>query len=74
MEPALEIKMVRENLALAVCLWAAAKKGLITPLHLPAGRVVLTEDWFAWERCCLTTQIHPDGTAGEEKVVPGREF
>lgn len=44
MEPALEIKMVRENLALAVGLWAAAKKGLITPLHLPTGRVVLTED------------------------------
>ena len=44
MEPALEIKMVRENLALAVGLWAAAKNGLITPLHLPAGRVVLTED------------------------------
>ena len=44
MEPALEIKMVRENLALAVGLWAAAKKGLITPSHLPAGRVVLNED------------------------------
>ena len=44
MEPALKIKMVRENLALAVGLWAAAKKDLITPLHLPAGRVVLTED------------------------------
>ena len=44
MEPALEIKMVRETLALAVGLWAAAKKGLITPLHLPAGRVVLSVD------------------------------
>ena len=44
MEPALEIKAVRENLALAVSLWAAAKKGLITPLHLPAGRVVLNMD------------------------------
>ncbi len=44
MKAALEIKMVRENLALAVGLWAAAKKGLITPLNLPAGRVVLTED------------------------------
>ena len=44
MEPALEIKAVRENLALAVSLWAAAKKGLITPLHLPAGRVVLNTD------------------------------
>ena len=44
MEQALEIKMVRENLALAVGLWAAAKKGSITPSHLPAGRVVLTVD------------------------------
>ena len=44
MEPALEIKMVRENLALSLGLWAAAKKGLITPLHLPAGHVVLTEE------------------------------
>ena len=44
MEAALEIKMVRGNLALAVGLWAAAKKGSITPSHLPAGRVVLTVD------------------------------
>ena len=44
MEPALEIKTVRENLALALGLWAAARTGSITPLHLPAGRVVLTVD------------------------------
>ena len=44
MEPALEIKMVRENLAVAIVLWEAAEKSLITPLHLPAGRVALTED------------------------------
>lgn len=34
MEPALEIKMVRDNLALAVSLWTAANKGLITSAHL----------------------------------------
>ena len=34
MEPALEIKMVRDNLALAVSLWTAADKGVITPAHL----------------------------------------
>ena len=44
MEPALEIKVVRQNLALALALWAAAKKSLITPLHLPSSRVVLPED------------------------------
>ena len=44
MEPAQEIRMVRENLALAVGVWAAAKKGMITPLHLPGGRAVLTEE------------------------------
>ena len=44
MDPVLEIKMVRENLALAVGIWAAAKKGMITTLHLPQGRVVVTSD------------------------------
>ena len=34
MEPALEIKMVRDNLALAVSLSTAATKGLITSAHL----------------------------------------
>lgn len=44
MEPALEIRVVRQNLVLALALWAAAKKSLITPLHLPSSRVVLPED------------------------------
>ena len=64
MEPALEIKMVRENLALAVGLWAAAKKGLITPLHLPAGRVVLTED--AGRPVEVTTTL---GLKGQQDLV-----
>ncbi len=37
MEPAFEIKMVRDNLALAVSLWMAADKGVITPAHLLSG-------------------------------------
>jgi hypothetical protein len=44
MEPTLEIKMVRENLALAVACWTAVKKGLITPAHLPTGRAVVTSE------------------------------
>ena len=64
MEPALEIKMVRENLALAVGLWAAAKKGLITPLHLPAGRVVLTEG--AGRSVEVTTTL---GLKGQQDLV-----
>ena len=44
MDPALEIKMVRENLALALGIWAAVKKGALTPLHLPEGRVVVTSE------------------------------
>ena len=37
MEPALEIRMVWENLALAMAMWAGAKKGMITKDHLPTG-------------------------------------
>jgi hypothetical protein len=36
--------MVRENLALAIALWAGTKKGLITRDHLPTGRVVVPSD------------------------------
>ena len=41
MEPELEIKMVWENLALAMALWAGMKQGLITRAHLPTGRSVV---------------------------------
>ena len=41
MEPALEIRMVWENLALAMAMWAGAKKGLITKDHLPTGNSVV---------------------------------
>ena len=41
MEPALEIRMVWENLALAMAVWAGAKKGLITKDHLPTGNSVV---------------------------------
>ena len=44
MEPELEIKMVWENLALAMALWAGMKKGLITRAHLPTGRAVVPSD------------------------------
>ena len=43
-EPESEIKMVWENLALAMALWAGMKKGLITRAHLPTGRAVVTSD------------------------------
>ncbi len=42
--PALEIRMVRENLALAIAYWTAVKKGMVTPDHLPTGRAVVTSD------------------------------
>ena len=64
MEPAVEIKMVRDNLALALALWAAAKKGLITPSHLPAGRVVLTED--SGRRVAVTSTL---GFKGQQDLV-----
>ena len=44
MEPALEIKMVLENLELAIAVWSGTKKGLITKDHLPQGRAVVTTD------------------------------
>ena len=43
-QPALEIGMVRENLALAIAYWTAVRKGLITSAHLPAGRDVVTSE------------------------------
>ena len=44
MEPGLEIRMVWENLALAMALWSGTKKGLITKDHLPSGRTVVPTD------------------------------
>ena len=44
MEPALEIRMVWENLALAMALWSGTKKGLITKDHFPTGKVVAPTD------------------------------
>ena len=44
MEPVLEISMVRENLALAIAVWTAVQKGLITKAHLPTGRAAVTSD------------------------------
>ena len=41
MEPELEIRMVWENLAFAMALWAGAKKGMITKDHLPTGNSVV---------------------------------
>lgn len=41
MEPALEIRMVWENLALAMALWTGARKGLITKDDLPTGKTVV---------------------------------
>ena len=43
-EPGLEIKMVLDNLALAMAVWAGTKKGLITRAHVPTGRAVVTSD------------------------------
>ncbi len=50
MEPALEIRMVWENLALAMALWAGAKKGLITKDHLPTGNAVVPTGQGTLER------------------------
>ena len=41
MEPALEIRLVWENLALTMAMWAGARKGLITKDHLPTGNSVV---------------------------------
>jgi hypothetical protein len=40
-EPALEIRMVWENLALAMALWIGARKGLIKKDDLPTGKTVV---------------------------------
>ena len=39
--PEWEIRMVRENLALAIACWTAVQKGQITPEQLPTGREAL---------------------------------
>ena len=44
MEPGLEIRMVWENLALALALWSGTKKGLITKDHLPSGLTAVPND------------------------------
>ena len=44
MDPAQEVKMVWENLALALALWAGAKKGLITTAQVPTGRAAVPTD------------------------------
>ena len=44
MDPVQEIKMVWENLALAMALWAGAKKGLITTAQVPTGRAAVPTD------------------------------
>ena len=44
MEPGLEIRMVWENLALAMALWSGTKKGLITKDHLPSGLTAVPTD------------------------------
>ena len=50
MEPASEIRMVWENLALAMALWAGAKKGLITKDDLPTGNTVVPAGHGTLER------------------------
>ena len=44
MEPAVQIRLVRENLALAVALWGAAQKGVITAGFVPNRSEFLTAD------------------------------
>ena len=44
MEPVQEIKIVWENLALAMALWAGTKKGLITTAQVPTGRAAVPTD------------------------------
>jgi hypothetical protein len=43
-QSALEIQMVRENVALAVALWVGVRKGRITRDHFPIGRAAVTTD------------------------------
>ena len=44
MDSVREVKMVWENLALAMALWTGTKKGLITTAHAPTGRVAVPTD------------------------------
>jgi len=64
MEPVLEISMVRENLALAIAVWTAVKKGLITTAHLPTGRAVVTSDAGQVVEIFNPLELH-----GEEDLV-----
>jgi hypothetical protein len=43
-EPAVQIRLVRENLALAIALWGAAQKGVITAGFVPNQSEFLTAD------------------------------
>jgi len=64
MEPVLEISMVRENLALAIAVWTAVKKGLITTAHLPTGRAAVTSDAGRVVEIFNPLELH-----GEEDLV-----
>ena len=44
MDPVQEVKMVWENLALAMALWAGTKKGLINTAQVPTGRAAVPTD------------------------------
>ena len=44
MESAFQIKIVRENLALAIAIWAAAQRGVITAAFVPAETEFRNED------------------------------
>ena len=52
MDPALEIRMVWENLALAMAMWTGTRKGLITTDHLRAGKTVVPIDE------CKLAEVH----------------
>jgi len=64
MEPVLEISMVRENLALAIAVWTAVKKGLVTTAHLPTGRSAVTSDAGRVVELFNPLELH-----GEEDLV-----
>jgi hypothetical protein len=66
MEPVLEIRMVRENLALAIAVWTAVKKGLVTTAHLPTGRSAVTSDAGRVVEIFNPLELH-----GEEDLVRG---
>ena len=61
MEPVLEISMVRENLALAIAVWTAVKKGLITTAHLPTGRAAVTSDAGRVVEIFNPLELHGEG-------------